>query len=144
MLDLVLAVIGSFRGWISWIGGGLVKAMRDMVHLAIGSWSHLELTATWVFFGIVSGCCWNTPLGVVTLSLPWTPLEVSGGYRSGADACSGTTGVGCGNTLRDSGGKDYTVCQFSKTVRTDSIAANCESHRLVGTSLSAADKKCMA
>ena len=66
------------------------------------------------------------------------------GYRSGTDACLGRTGVGCGNNLCDSGGKDCTVRQFENIVRTASIAANCESHMLVGTSLSAADKNCMA
>ena len=76
MLDLVLAAIGSFRGWIAWIFGGLVEYMRDMVRLAIGSWSPLELNATWVFFGILSGFCCNTPLEVITLYLSWPPLEV--------------------------------------------------------------------
>ena len=80
---------------------------------------------------------------MVTLSLHWQPLEVGGGYRSGSDACIGTTGVGYGNTLGNSGGKDSTVRQFSKIFWTASIAASCESHMLVGTSLSAADKKCM-
>ena len=32
-----------------------------------------------MFIEIVSGCCWDTPLEVVTLSLPWPPLEVGGG-----------------------------------------------------------------
>ena len=40
-----------------------------------------------------------------------------------------------------SAGKDFTVLQFAKTSRTASIAANCETLMLVGTSLSAADKK---
>ena len=60
--DLVIAVIFSFRGWIAWIGGGVVEAMRDMVRLAIGFWSYLELTANWVFLEIVSVCCWYIPL----------------------------------------------------------------------------------
>ena len=47
------------------------------------------------------------------------------GYLSGADACLGRTGVGCGNTLGESGGKEATVRQFANIVRTDSIAANC-------------------
>ena len=81
---------------------------------------------------------------MVTLSLHWQPLEVGGGYRSGSDACIGTTGVGYGNTLGNSGGKDSTVRQFSKIFRTASIATSCESHMLVGTSLSATYKKCMA
>ena len=34
--------------------------------------------------------------------------------------------------------------KFANIVRTASIAANCESHMFVGTSLSSADKKCMA
>ena len=143
MLYLVLAEIGSFRGWIAWIVGRLVEYMRDIVRLVIGSWLPLELTATWVLFGIVSGFCCNTPLEVINLYLYWTPLEVGVGYRSGDDACLCRTGVGCGNTLGDSGGKDSTVCQFAKIVRTASIAANCKSHMLVGTSFSSADKKCM-
>ena len=74
MLDLVFASMGSFRGWIDWIVGGLVESMRDLVRLAIGSWSPLKLTATWVFFGIVSGFFCNTPLEVITLYFfghPW-------------------------------------------------------------------------
>ena len=54
------------------------------------------------------------------------------------------TDVGWGNTLCASGGKDSTVCQFAKIFRIASIAANCESHMLVGTSLIDADKNCMA
>ena len=54
------------------------------------------------------------------------------------------TGVGRGNNFFASGGKDSTVRQFAKMFWTTSIAANCESHMLVGTSLSAAEKKCMA
>ena len=41
------------------------------------------------------------------------------------------------------GGLDSSVSQFSKIVRTASIAANCESQMIVETSLSASDKKCM-
>ena len=66
------------------------------------------------------------------------------GYRGGIDACLGRTGVGSGNNFFDSGGKDSTVHQFAKIIRTSSIAATFESHMLVGTSLSAADKNCMA
>ena len=135
--------MGSFRGWIVWIGRGLVEAMRDLVQLTMGSWSPLELTATWVFLEIVSECCWDTTLEVITLSLPWSPLEVGVGYCIGANAFSDTTGVGCGNTLGDSGGKDYSVHQFANIFLTDSIAASCESHMMVGTSLRTAKKKCM-
>ena len=52
--------------------------------------------------------------------------------------------MGCGDNLCDLGGKDSTIRQFANIVWTTSIAANCESHMLVGTSLSAADKKWMA
>ena len=65
------------------------------------------------------------------------------GYRTGAATCLGRTGVGCGNTMCDSGGKGSTVLKFAKIFRTASIDANCESHILVGTSLSASEKKCM-
>ena len=51
--------------------------------------------------------------------------------------------MGCGNNLCDSGGKYSTVRQFAKIIWTASIVADCESHMLVGTSLSAADKKWM-
>ena len=56
----------------------------------------------------------------------WSPLEVGVGYRTGAAACLGKTGVGCGNTFFASGVKDYTVRQFAKKIWTASIAANCE------------------
>ena len=114
MWDLVLTAIGSFRVWIAWVVGGLVESMCDMVRLAIGSWSPLELTATLVFFGIVSGFCYNTPLEVITLSLSWPPLEVVVGYHIVAYACLGRTGVGYGKTFFDSGGKYSTILQFSK------------------------------
>ena len=93
--------------------------MCYLLRLAMGSWLPLELDATWVFLEIISGCCWNAPLEVVTLSLPWTSLEVGSGYRSGSDVCSGTHGWGCGNTLGDAGGKDSTVCQFANISRKD-------------------------
>ena len=41
MLDIVLAAIGSFRGWVAWIGRGMVETVRDLVRLAMGSWSPL-------------------------------------------------------------------------------------------------------
>ena len=144
MLDLDLAAIGSFRGWIVWKGRGLAEPIRDLVRVAMGSWSPLYLAATWVFLEIVSGCCWDAAWEVVTLSLPWTPLEVGSGYRSGANACSGTTVLGCGPNLGDSGDKDFTVRQFAKIFRTALIYTSCESHMLVGKSLRAAEKKCMA
>ena len=117
--------------------------MLDLVSLAIGSWSPLELTATWVCFGIVNEFCYTKPLEFMALLFSWPPLEVGVGYRTGSYACLSMTGVGCGNNLCASGGKDSTVHQFTKIVPTSSIAANCESHMLVGTFLSASDKKCM-
>ena len=52
-----------------------------------------------MFFGIVSGFCCNAPLEFITLSLSWPTLEVGAGYRIGANACLGRTGVGFGNTV---------------------------------------------
>ena len=46
--------------------------------------------------------------------------------------------------MRVSGDKDSTVLQFAKIVRTASMAASWESHIMLGTCLSAVDKKCMA
>ena len=80
---------------------------------------------------------------MVTLSLPCPPLEVGAGYRSRADVCSGNTGLGCCNNLEDAGSKDSTVCQFTNIVLTASTVASCELHMMVGTSLSAVDKKLM-
>ena len=84
------------------------------------------MTTTWVFFGIVSVFFCNTPLEVINISLFWPPLEVGVGYRGGTYSYLGRTGVGCGNNLCDSGGKDSTVCQFANIFRTASIASNCE------------------
>ena len=47
--DLVLAAIGSFRVFVAWMVSGIFEYMLGMVSLAIGSWSPLELIATWVF-----------------------------------------------------------------------------------------------
>ena len=66
------------------------------------------------------------------------------GYSTGTNACLGMSGVECGNTVCALGGEDSSVCQFAKIVWTASSAANCELYMLVGTSLSAADKKCMS
>ena len=52
--------------------------------------------------------------------------------------------MGFVKNLCDSGGKDSTVCQFAKIVRTASITTICESHMLVGTYLRATGKNCMA
>ena len=48
-MDLVRSTIGSLRGWIALKGGRLAEAMRDLVQVSMGSWSPLELAATWVF-----------------------------------------------------------------------------------------------
>ena len=76
---LVRAANGSLRGWIALKDGRLDEVMRDLVRVAIGSWSPLDLDATWVYLEIISGYCWYTPLEVSTLCLPWSPLEVGVG-----------------------------------------------------------------
>ena len=86
----------------------------------------------------------TTPLEVTAVCFYLPPLEVGVGCRTSATTCLGMIGAECGNAVCALGGKDSSVCQFAKIVRTASIATNCESHMLVGTSLSAADKKCMA
>ena len=65
------------------------------------------------------------------------------GYHIRADSRIGTIGLGGGNTLVDDGGKDSMFCQFAKIVRASSMDASWGLHILLGTSLSAADKKCM-
>ena len=69
MLDLVRAAISSLKGFIALKGGRLNEAMCDLVRVDVGSWSPLELAVTWVFLEIISVCCWDVPLEVVTLSL---------------------------------------------------------------------------
>ena len=51
---------------------------------------------------------------------------------------------GFGTVVRWKVGEDSTVFQLAKVARTSSMVASWESHRLLGTSLSAEDKKCMA
>ena len=79
MQDLVRAASVSLRGWIAAKGGRLAEEMHDIVQVAMGSWSPLELAATWVFLEIISGCCWDALLEVFTLSLTWSPLELGAG-----------------------------------------------------------------
>ena len=68
----------------------------------------------------------------------WPPLEVGVRYRAGA-ACLG---------MRDAfdvlGGVDFIVFPFVNIALTASIAANCYSKILVGTSFSDAVKNCSA
>ena len=67
------------------------------------------------------------------------------GLRSGDGFGNGMIGLGgLGTAVGYTVGKDSTIRQFSKIARTSSIAASWESHRLLGTSLSASDKKYMA
>ena len=68
----------------------------------------------------------------------WPPLEVGGQYRAGASylGMSGAIDFLCGI--------DSFVLPFVNISFTASIAANCESQILVGTSLSAAVKKYIA
>ena len=137
--DLVLVAIGSFRFWIAWMDGWFADFMIDLVRLAIGSWSPLEFIATCVFFGTGSNYCSTTPLEVMAVCFSWSPLELGVGYRTGATSCLGMIGVECGNAVCALGGKYSSVRQFANIVCTASIAANCEFHMLVGTSLSADD-----
>ena len=78
-------------------------------------------------------CC-TEPLEVLAVWFYCPPLEVGAWYLSGASCLgmSGDTGF--------LGVMDSIVRQFSNIVWTASIAANCESQMLVGTSLIAAGK----
>ena len=100
--DLVLVAIGSFRFWIAWMVGGFAEFMLDLVRLAIGSWSPLDLIETCVFFGIGSNCCCTKPLEVMALCFSWPPLEVGVGYRTGATSCLGMIGVECARPYQTS------------------------------------------
>ena len=60
--------------------------------------------------------------------------------RTDVCLCS-TGGGGGGNSMF---GLGASVLQFPKIVQKNSISANCESQMLLGKSLSAADKKCIA
>ena len=77
--DIVLFAIGSFWVWIAWMVGKFAASMLDLVRLAIGYWSPLELIVTCVFFGIVSTFCYTTPLEVMAVWFSWPPLEVGVG-----------------------------------------------------------------
>ena len=134
---IVLLVIASFRVFIAWMVCKFSASILDLLHLEIDSWSSLELIATCVFFGIVSTFFCTTPLEVMTVYFSLPPLEVGVGYLTGSTDYLGMSAVECGDTVGSS------VCQFSNIVLTASIDANCELYRLVGTSLSAAYKKCM-
>ena len=68
----------------------------------------------------------------------WPPLEVGVEYLDGA-SCLGMSG-----DIAFLCGLDSIVRPFVNIALTPSIATNCESQILVGTSLSAAVKKCMA
>ena len=68
----------------------------------------------------------------------WPPLEVGVRYRSGA-AC-----LGMRSAFDVLCGVDLIVFLFLNIILTVSIAANCESHIIFGTSLSAAIKNCIA
>ena len=146
MRDLVRDATGSTRGRCRAskgvrLGGG---ATRDLVREAIGSWLPLEFTETFRSLGVTGVYVLKVPLEVVTLSLTWPPLEVGAGYHIGDGFGNSTIGLGgfgtaVGGTIRE----DSTFLQFANMARTASIATSWELHRLVGTSLSAADKKCM-
>ena len=88
--DLVLSAMVSFIGCIYCMFDCCVELMFDLVRLAIGSWSPLELAGTWVFLGIVIDYWCNTPLEFINLSLNWPILEMDG--RTDVFLCS-TGGV---------------------------------------------------
>ena len=62
MLYLVRTATASLRCWIAVKGGRLAEAIHDLVQVAMGSWSPLELAATWVFLEVISGYFWDSPL----------------------------------------------------------------------------------
>ena len=77
--------------------------------------------------------------------MPWSSLEVGEGYRSGDAFGNGTIGLGgFGTAVRYTDGEISTVRQFAKIARKSSMADSCESHMLLGTSMSTAEKKCMS
>ena len=86
-----------------------VDLMFDLVRLAIGSWSLLELAGTWVFLGIFIGCWCTTSVDFFTLSLCWPPLEMDG--RN--DVCLCSTGGGFDNSMF---GLGASVLQFPNIV----------------------------
>ena len=71
------------------------------------------------------------------LSLCWPPLEIDGR----TNVCLSSTRGEFGNSMF---GPGASFLQLPNIVRTDSIAANCESKMLLGKYLSAADKKFIA
>ena len=86
----------------------------------------------------MSTVCCTVLLEVMVVWFSWTPLEVGVGYRAG-DSCLGMSGV-----IDFLCGLDYIVLPFVNISLTASISDNCESQILVGTSLSAAGKTCIA
>ena len=92
MRDLLLFAIGSVRVWIDWMVGEFAESIRDLLRLAIGSWSPLELIVTFLNFVIVSTCCCTTPLEVMAVCFSCPPLELSVGYLTGTTAYLGTSG----------------------------------------------------
>ena len=90
------------------------------------------------FFLIVCTVCCIAPLKVLDSWFSLPPFEVGIRYRAGAD-CLG---------MRDDYdvlcGVNFIVFPFVNIALTASIADNCESQILVGTSLSAAAKDCIA
>ena len=75
---LVLAGTGSFLGWIPCMFYCCVDLIFDLVRLAIGSWSPLELAGTCVFLGIVIGSWGATSGAILPLSFRWPPLDMDG------------------------------------------------------------------
>ena len=96
------------------------------------------MIVTCVFFVIVGNFFCTAPLEVMAVWFSWPPLKVGVGYLD-SSYCLGISDV-----IGFLCGLDFIVLPFVNIALTASIAANCESHILVGTSLSDAVKKCMA
>ena len=65
MAGLIFASVVLGRGCVGWIScmfDYCLDLVFDLVRLAIGSWSPLELAGTWVFLGIVIGCWCTTSM----------------------------------------------------------------------------------
>ena len=91
-----------------------------------------------LFFLIVCTVCCSAPLEVMAGWFSWSPLEVGIRYRSGA-ACLGMRGA-----VDVLFWMDFIVFPFVNIALTASMAANCGSQIIYGTSLSAAVKNCIA
>ena len=90
------------------------------------------------FFVIVCTIFCSAPLEVMAGWFSWPPLEVGVRY------CSSNAFLGMRGVFDVFCGMDFIVFPFVNIALTASIAANCESQILAGTSFSAAVKNCIA